>query len=71
MISQETIERLANLKTTADKAIDRHVLAVTAFKVACARHDWALAEKEQQAALAAFAEYMDAVQAIYRLSEPA
>lgn len=71
MTSQETLEKMAELQQSGRRAVERYELAMQAFRIACARHDWLLAEKEQQNALSALAAQMDAIQACYRLQEAA
>lgn len=65
----EIMERVAAANVSAARAMAQHDLAMTAFRVACARFDWALAEKEHRAALDHLDAYMNAVQACHRLAE--
>lgn len=71
MTSQETLEKMAELQQSGRRAVERYELAMQAFRIACARHDWLLAEKEQQATITALASQMDAIQAVFRLQEVA
>ena len=68
MTSQEAMEKTVEIQTKANRAIHHHGLAVTAFNVAVARRDWALAEVEQQQALAHFSDYMDALMACQKIA---
>lgn len=69
MTSQETLAKLDELQQSGLREMERHNLAMQAFQIACARHDWPLAEKEQQAAISSLSVWMDGIQAIYRVQE--
>jgi hypothetical protein len=71
MTSQETLEKMSELQMLGRRAVERYELAMAAFRIACARHDWMLAEKEQQAMVSALTAQMDAIQAVYRLQDVA
>jgi hypothetical protein len=62
-------EVITECQEKAQRSLARNYLATQAFGVACARHDWATAEREEQRALDALREHMDAVQAVYRMAE--
>lgn len=69
MTLAEANERVAAISTVCQKAMHQHQLAITAFNVACARYDWATAEKEQALALHHMGEYLDSVAACHKVSE--
>jgi hypothetical protein len=68
-LTEEMAAQLASAHDRANKSIYAHNLASQAFNVAVARFDWKLAAKEQELALSALSENMDAIQAIHRIRE--
>ena len=68
-MNAEIVQKLNEIQTECNKAYERHGLALQAFQVACARHDWMLAQKEQDEALTNLNAYMDGLQAIRRLQQ--
>lgn len=69
MTQQEALEKAATFHATAQRALAHHGLAMTAFRVACARHDWELAAKEHQQAVDNLDAYLTALMSTFRLAQ--
>ena len=69
MSPSDIVARMSECQATANRTLNEHHVAVQAFQVACARGNWADAEKEEDLALELLRENLDAVQAIYRLRQ--
>ena len=68
MTTQEVMEKIGEAQQRAGEAHRDHYIAMQAFQVACARGDYVLAQREQDAALAAMTRYMDELQLVTRLN---
>jgi len=69
MTVDEATRATAAASQASQRAMCQHQLALQAFGIACARYDWALAEKEHQLILHHLDAYLVAVMSCHKISQ--